>query len=89
MVELTFEEPAELIPAPAECEMIAKGLRANMGEWYLIGRSETAGAARQRAYMFRLGQQTGFGPPGAFESESKTLFGEFRVYVRYVGGERV
>jgi hypothetical protein len=88
MPELRFDGPAELIPDPKICEEFAEKLKANMGEWALIGKCNSGSAARQRAYMFRTGAQKGYGPPGAFEAESKTLMGEHRVYLRYVGGRR-
>jgi hypothetical protein len=88
MAELRFEPPAEPIPNPAICEEFAEKLRANMGEWALIGTSKNLGTAGQRAYMFRKGLQRGFGPEGAFEAEARSMLGENRVYVRYVGMSR-
>jgi hypothetical protein len=85
MAELRFEPPAEPIPNTEICEEFAEKLKANMGEWALIGKCKTPGAANQRAYMFRHGQQKGFEPSGSFEAESRTLLGEHRVYVRYMG----
>lgn len=85
MPELRFEGPAEPIPSPQICEEFAEKLRANMGEWALIGKCPKPGTANQRAYAFRTGQQRGFGPAGSFEAESRTMLGENRVYVRYVG----
>lgn len=85
MPELRFDGPTEPVPSPSVCEEFAEKLKANMGEWALIGKCRTFGSAGQRAYMFRHGLQKGFEPKGAFEAEARTLLGEHRVYVRYVG----
>ena len=61
-------------------------LKARPKVWALLGTYSTSGSGRQAAYAIRRGLFARFAG-GGFESEARTLFGEHRVYVRYVGGE--
>lgn len=83
-VTVQFDSPANPIPGVAEMKEIAEILRSNIGEWGLIGKSSSANAASTRAYDIRHGVQPGFSPAGSFEAESRTIFGEFRVYAKCV-----
>jgi hypothetical protein len=86
---LRFEKPAPLIPFSVESRTeIAKALKLTPGRWALLGQRKVAGSARQDAYSVRNGKPgwSMFGP--GFEAEARTLFGEHRIYVRYVDGAR-
>lgn len=84
---IRFEAPAPHPPRFAESlAAVAAALRARPGEWALLGRYSTSGAARQTAYEIRHGLHHAF-TEGGFEAQAKTLCGEYRVYVRYAGGE--
>lgn len=80
-----FDGPAELMPKPPVMARFAQELKKNMGEWALLGRCKAPNSARQRAYIIRTGEQAGYEPAGSFEAEARTIFGEYRVYARYVG----
>ncbi len=80
-----FDAPSDPLPGVKVLERFAEDLRANMGEWALLGAAHSMGSAGQCAYMIRHGRQAGFSPAGSFEAESKTIFGEHRVYARFVG----
>ena len=84
-IDIRFDDVSDPIPPPEVLVRYADALRERMGEWALIGSSCTSGAAGQRAYAIRRGDQAGFGPPETFEAQARTLFGEHRVYARYVG----
>ena len=80
-----FDGPADPLPGAKRLAEFADKLRENFGEWALLGCSSSPNRANQRAYIIRHGIQKGFEPAGSFESESRTLFGEHRIYARYVG----
>ncbi|MEU8907038.1 hypothetical protein [Streptomyces mirabilis] len=86
-VDIRFEFPAPSIPLPPETrEAFVAALRARPGAWALMGQHSSPGAARQTAYSIRRAVRTRcFRPAGAFEAEAKSVMGEHRVYVRYVG----
>lgn len=88
-VRFQFEEPAPLVPRTrATRGAFADALRARRGVWALLGQHATSGAARQDAYEIRRAirpTNAGFAD-GVFEAEARTLVGEHRVYVRFVGG---
>jgi hypothetical protein len=91
--KIRFERPAPKAPRSTESiTAFAEKLRSRPGEWALFGALETASYARQRAYEIRRALQGGstryFGPAGAFEAESRTMLGQHRVYVRYVGAAK-
>jgi hypothetical protein len=82
-----FDPPApDVLRNDQSLRDFANVLRSCPGEWALLGRETTAGCARQKAYRLRHGALRQF-PAGQFETQSKAILGEFRVYVRYVGGE--
>lgn len=89
MTTLRFEKPAPLIPFSVESRTeIAEALKLTPGRWVLLGQRKAAGSARQDAHSVRYGKP-GWAMFGAgFEAESRTLFGEHRIYVRYVDGDR-
>ncbi|RAJ70207.1 hypothetical protein K378_01372 [Streptomyces sp. Amel2xB2] len=90
-VDTRFDAPAPDVLRTAKSRAaFADALRGRPGEWALLGQQTTRGTAGQDAYEIRRGLRpanAGF-TAGEFEAEAKTLFGEHRVYVRYVGGAR-
>ncbi|MFE2469786.1 hypothetical protein [Streptomyces mirabilis] len=86
-VDIRFEFPAPSIPLPPETrEAFVAALRARPGTWALMGQHSSPGSARQAAYCIRWALRLrSFQPAGAFEADAKTVMGEHRVYVRYVG----
>lgn len=86
-VDIRFESPAPGLPLPAEDrDAFIDALRWRPGIWALMGQHRSAGAARQLAYCIRnsLRPWTHLAA-GVFDAESKTVMGEHRVYVRYLG----
>lgn len=87
MNAIRFEEPAHLaFRRPESLAAFAAALRASVGQWALLGRYGTPSTMRQAAYEVRHGLNPAF-PGGAFEAQSHAMLGEYRVYVRYVGGD--
>jgi hypothetical protein len=83
---IRFEETAPLaLRRPDSLAAFAGALRARPGEWALLGRYSTGGAAGRAAYLIRHGINRAFAD-GGFEAQAATLFGEHRVYVRWTGG---
>lgn len=87
MTAVRFEKPAHqaLRSDPSLIALVA-ALKARPGTWALLGQYNTPGTMRQTAYEIRHGLRRHF-PKGQFETESQTMFGEYRVYIRYAGGE--
>jgi hypothetical protein len=86
---LRFEKTAPLVPFSDETRAeVAEALKLMPGHWALLGQRKVAGSARQDAYSVRHGKPgwTMFG--AGFEAEMRTMFGEHRIYVRYVGGAK-
>lgn len=70
-------------------QAFADALRSRPGEWALLGKYSTPGTMRQEAYQVRQAidpKDQPFAPAGAFEAQARAMCGEYRVYVRYVGG---
>ncbi|MFF7837621.1 hypothetical protein ACFZC6_02110 [Streptomyces ossamyceticus] len=89
-ITVRFEAPA---PEPFRRletrQAFAEALRSKPGEWALLGKYSTPGTMRQEAYAVRQAldpKDQPFAPAGSFEAEARSVCGEFRVYVRYVGG---
>lgn len=89
-VEVRFEPDSPMIPRTVKDRAAyADSLRTRPGVWALLGTHGTAGSARQGAYEIRVAagpRNAPFTPAGSFEAEARTMLGEYRVYVRYVGG---
>lgn len=90
MTELHFEEPPEA-PHPlvrtgqGKHWDAAKQLRERPGEYAMVAAYNSRSAAASTAYMVRQGLFNAYAPRGAFHAVSRTVEGEFRVYVKYVG----
>lgn len=86
-----FEEPTPRALRGARARQVfADALRVRPKEWALIGTYSNAGSMHTTAYDIRHAknpQDQPFAPAGSFEVESRSMVGEHRVYVRYVGGE--
>jgi hypothetical protein len=86
-----FEEPAPPAPTGAAArQLFADQLRTRPGVWALLGTYDNPPTARTSAYHIRAAvnpQNQPFAPAGTFEAEARSLCGESRVYVRFVGGE--
>ena len=68
----------------------ADALRARPGEWALLGKYSTPGVMRQEAYAVRNAldpKDQPFAPAGSFDAASHAMCGEYRVYVRFLGGD--
>lgn len=91
-VTVRFEEPAcEPVRRVESRQVFADALRARPGEWALLGKYSTPGTMRQEAYRIRRAldpKDQPFAPAGSFEADARSMLGEYRVYVRYVGGGR-
>ncbi|MES9522397.1 hypothetical protein [Streptomyces capoamus] len=84
---IRFEEPAyQALRSDESLDALVNALKARPGKWALLGRYDTSGVMRQTAYEIRRGLRRHFSD-GRFETESQTMLGEHRVYIRYVGGE--
>lgn len=82
-----FEEPTPPTPdSRAERARVAAAMRTRPGQWLLYGARPSTESARQMARSIRRGELDDF-PAGDFEANSRTICGEYRVYVRYVGGD--
>lgn len=86
-----FDVPAGLIStrhgntaeAREDRQWAADTLRANPGQWALLGRWHNSPATRQHAHAIRQGDAGWqmFGP--GFEVEAHTMLGEHRIYARF------
>ena len=89
MTEIVFEEPPgkrNYGPKGKHGEIVA-ALKARPGEWAHVLTYDNAETARSIAYAIRHPSHlVAYRPEGAFESMSRTVKGERRVYARYVGG---
>ncbi|MFJ5532380.1 hypothetical protein [Streptomyces sp. NPDC093261] len=89
-MRVRFESLAPMAPRAREKRAaFADALRKRPGDWALLGQHADGTQARYDAYQIRnaeLGRNEAFAPAGSFEAEARTLMGEARVYVRYVGG---
>ncbi|MFF9205103.1 hypothetical protein ACF1AE_25445 [Streptomyces sp. NPDC014986] len=84
-MKIRFEEPAHhALRADQSIADFVAALRARPGQWALFGQYGTPGTMRQAAYEIRHGFAKGFAA-AQFEAESRSMLGEYRVYVRYVG----
>jgi hypothetical protein len=75
-------------PAPrprARHRPAADALRARPGEWAHVTTHSTAQSSASLAYAIRAGKYAAYTPAGHFEARARTVDGEHRVYVRYVG----
>lgn len=98
---IQFEQEGHYAPVTqTDINAFADTLRDNPGRWALYGEMNSTGQSRMTAYLIRRGGQRGdgawnpvleeaFGPHPHFEAQSVTLFGTYRVYVRFTGPRNV
>lgn len=91
VITVRFEEPApRAIHGVKARQAFADELRTRPGVWALLGTYSNSGSARSSAFYIRRTfgvQDQPFAPAGSFEAEARSMLGEHRVYVRFVGGE--
>lgn len=85
-----WSEPAPWVPRTLLARsQFAAALRQHPGRWALLGRHFNAAGARKDAYEIRCGaSRRQYNEPfgdGEFETQARTVCGEYRVYVRYIG----
>lgn len=90
---MQLERPTPVIPRGVlALQNVAWYLRDNPDRWLLLGAHPgTPGAARTYAWSIGAGSVDAlpgrvFGP--GFETQTKTVCGEQRIYVRYTGSQR-
>ncbi|MFD9445007.1 hypothetical protein [Streptomyces sp. NPDC060001] len=89
MTTIRFEDPAHhALRSDESLNVLVAALKERPGVWALLGKYGTQTVMRQTAYEIRRGLRRHFAE-GGFETESKTMLGEHRVYIRYAGGESV
>ncbi|UQA91617.1 hypothetical protein [Streptomyces halobius] len=92
MVEIQFEEPPAVPGAVrrprGEHAEIAAELRKAPGQWALVGLQPTAKSAGSVSYAIRTAKLLAYDPPGSFEAVARTVDGEHRLYVRFMGDAR-
>jgi len=86
---LTWEQP----PPPAsdhrtKWSLVAEQLRARPGEWAIVAVRKDTGLAASMANNLRKGRYGGV-TEGEFESASRKIGDECRVYLRYIGQSEV
>ncbi|MFJ5532382.1 hypothetical protein [Streptomyces sp. NPDC093261] len=87
-VELMYEDPPHArMPGSPDYEAMAAELRRNPGRWAVIKLAETQQSAATIAYAIRCGRYPAFRPAEQWDTRSRTVDGEFRVYARFSGGE--
>lgn len=88
MSELKYEDP------PARRTRVGTGkhaaivaeLKAHPDEWAVIDTFDSASKAASMAWAIKSGiRMRTYSPPGAYEAMGRTVDGEHRLYVRYVG----
>jgi hypothetical protein len=72
-------------PPPYRCHWEAQ-LRANPGEWAIIGHYQSSAYRAANAYAWYVRNKKK--PIGAYEAEHRVVDGAHRVYARYVGGDQ-
>ncbi|MFJ4828434.1 hypothetical protein ACIP79_00610 [Streptomyces sp. NPDC088747] len=84
-----FEDP----PAPrrgvprADHKAAAEELRGLPGMWGFVTAYQAQSAAAQAASNIRNGDAQAYQPKGAFDATSRTVNGEYRLYVKFIGEE--
>ncbi|MFD4830210.1 hypothetical protein ACFWPV_10195 [Streptomyces uncialis] len=87
MTRIQFEAPSPRLPRPRpERIAFAGSLRNRPGQWALWGAHDSQRNAYREAHYIRHAPPGGaFGTGGVYDAECRTLCGEYRVYVRYLG----
>lgn len=92
--EIAFEEPPARTtgrgngsPCLVWSEVAAE-LTRRPGEWARVAVLDCALAAGQYAIRVRNGSIEALAPYGRFDAKTRTVQGERRLYVRYLGGDQ-
>lgn len=90
MTEMHFEEPPKVPSLPTGAGRgkhwdAARRLRERPGEYAMVSAYDSRSTAASTAYMVRQGTLNAYAPRGAFHAVSRTVDGEHRLYVKYVG----
>jgi hypothetical protein len=87
MAEIRFDAPAyHVFRGNESLTRFVRALRRRPYEWALLGKVGSQTMAGTMAYDIARGKYVAF-RQGSFEATSKFIFGEFRVYVRFVGDD--
>jgi hypothetical protein len=84
---LIFEDPPGQYRRRSRTDhaAIVKELKARPGQWAIVSTHPSGAAAYIAANRLRCGFPAAYRPAGAFEAVGRSVGGEFRLYVRYVG----
>lgn len=87
MLEFEDELPQPPAPngAPVKYLKEAAELRENPRRWAILSKARHSRQAASQASNIRRGHLYAF-REGKWEAASRTVDGEYRVYVRYIGG---
>lgn len=85
MDEIKFEAPPLMARRFVDHATVAAALRAQPGEWAVVGAYGSAGSAAAMAHSIRRARIKAYAPARGFEAAKRTVDGEHRVYARYVG----
>jgi hypothetical protein len=87
MTELKFEDPPRRVSGRhwGRHRLLASEMKARPMEWALVGKYGSSDSAASMARNIKLGKLEAYTPAGAFQATSRTVDGEPRVYVRFVG----
>lgn len=89
-VQLRADTPSYPLPKPgAARHQAAWVLRNHPGVWFLLGTAGQTGTGKTFSWQIRNGAKgwSMFGE--GFEAISRTMFGEYRLYARWVDTEAV
>ncbi|MFE0101193.1 hypothetical protein [Streptomyces sp. NPDC059009] len=86
-MSLRFEEPPPRTwrQGRVDHRAAAAALRKRPGEWAMVGTYASANAACGAAHRIKTGTYRAYVPTGTFEATTRTVDGEARLYVRYMG----
>jgi hypothetical protein len=87
MSELKFEDPPQRVSGRhwGRHRLLASEMKARPMEWALVGTYGSSDSAASMARNIKLGKLKAYEPAGAFESTSRTVDKQPRVYARYLG----
>jgi hypothetical protein len=88
--EIRWEEPPTRGPGERGHHIgwaeLGPVLVARTGEWALVVTYDKPEPARSMAYLIRKGRVAKLAALGRFEATSRKVDGEYRIYVRFMGG---
>ena len=67
---------------------LAAELKTRPGVWAHALTVGTARSAASTAQAVRSARLSAYAPAGSFDARSRTVSGEYRIYIRYLGGEK-